>query len=104
MRTLVHAVLTWSATQVWTTQPGINGSPLRPRGLLQLDALQAQLHRRTECKRLHARTWNRPAAGTFGNATRNGFFGPRMFNADASLNKTFLVYRTSDGPIQGGVI
>jgi hypothetical protein len=35
--------------------------------------------------------WNRPAAGTFGNATRNGFFGPRMFNADASLNKSFHI-------------
>ena len=33
--------------------------------------------------------WSRPAAGSFGNATRNGFFGPRMFNADASLNKSF---------------
>jgi len=35
--------------------------------------------------------WSRPAAGTFGNATRNGFFGPRMFNADLSLNKNFHI-------------
>jgi hypothetical protein len=35
--------------------------------------------------------WNRPAAGTFGNATRNGFFGPRMFNADLSLSKSFRI-------------
>jgi hypothetical protein len=35
--------------------------------------------------------WSRPAAGTFGNATRNGFFGPRMFNADVSLNKNFRI-------------
>lgn len=33
--------------------------------------------------------WSRPAAGTFGNATRNGFFGPHLFNADASLSKSF---------------
>jgi hypothetical protein len=31
--------------------------------------------------------WSRPAAGTFGNATRNGFFGPHFFNTDASLSK-----------------
>jgi len=35
--------------------------------------------------------WSRPAAGTFGNATRNGFFGPKAFNADISLNKGFHV-------------
>ena len=35
--------------------------------------------------------WSRPAIGTFGNATRNGFFGPRMFNADISLNKNFRI-------------
>ena len=34
--------------------------------------------------------WSRPAAGTFGNATRDGFFGPHLFNADASLSKNFL--------------
>ena len=33
--------------------------------------------------------WNRPAAGTFGNATRNGFFGPHFFNMDASASKKF---------------
>jgi hypothetical protein len=33
--------------------------------------------------------WSRPAAGTFGNATRNGFFGPHFFNTDASLSKKF---------------
>jgi hypothetical protein len=33
--------------------------------------------------------WSRPAAGTFGNVARNSFFGPRLFNADASLSKNF---------------
>jgi hypothetical protein len=33
--------------------------------------------------------WSRPAAGTFGNATRNGFFGPHFFNTDTSLSKKF---------------
>jgi hypothetical protein len=33
--------------------------------------------------------WSRPAAGTFGNVARNSFFGPRYFNADASLSKNF---------------
>ncbi len=35
--------------------------------------------------------WSRPQAGTFGNATRDGFFGPRFFQADASLNKNFVL-------------
>jgi hypothetical protein len=35
--------------------------------------------------------WSRPAAGTFGNVARNSFFGPRTFNADASLNKNFHI-------------
>ena len=35
--------------------------------------------------------WTRPAAGTFGNVARNSFFGPHIFNADASLSKTFHV-------------
>ncbi len=35
--------------------------------------------------------WSRPQAGTFGNATRDGFFGPRFFQADASLNKNFTI-------------
>ncbi len=33
--------------------------------------------------------WSRPAPGTFGNVARNSFFGPRLFNADASLSKRF---------------
>ena len=33
--------------------------------------------------------WQRPAKGTFGNATRNGFFGPHFFMADMSLLKNF---------------
>lgn len=33
--------------------------------------------------------WSRPAKGTFGNATRNGFFGPHLFMADMSLLKSF---------------
>jgi hypothetical protein len=35
--------------------------------------------------------WTRPAAGTFGNLARNSFFGPRYFNADASLSKRFAI-------------
>jgi hypothetical protein len=35
--------------------------------------------------------WTRPQAGTFGNVARNSFFGPRQFNADASLNKNFTL-------------
>ena len=33
--------------------------------------------------------WSRPQAGTFGNVARNSFFGPHLFNADASLSKNF---------------
>jgi hypothetical protein len=33
--------------------------------------------------------WSRPQAGTFGNVARNSLFGPHLFNADASLSKTF---------------
>ncbi len=35
--------------------------------------------------------WTRPQAGTFGNVARNSFFGPHLFNADASLAKTFRI-------------
>ncbi len=35
--------------------------------------------------------WSRPQAGTFGNVARNSFFGPRYFNADASLNKQLAI-------------
>jgi hypothetical protein len=35
--------------------------------------------------------WSRPAAGTFGNVARDSFFGPHLFNADASLSKDFHV-------------
>ncbi len=35
--------------------------------------------------------WTRPQAGTFGNVARDSFFGPHIFNADASLSKTFRV-------------
>jgi hypothetical protein len=35
--------------------------------------------------------WMRPAAGTFGLVARNSFFGPRFFNHDASLSKTFQI-------------
>jgi hypothetical protein len=36
--------------------------------------------------------WSRPAKGTFGNATRNGFFGPPLFNADMSLLKNVKIH------------
>jgi hypothetical protein len=35
--------------------------------------------------------WSRPAAGTFGNVARDSFFGPHLFNTDASLSKDFHV-------------
>ena len=41
--------------------------------------------------------WQRPAAGTFGNATRSGFFGPHAFNADISLGKTFRLSERLSG-------
>lgn len=33
--------------------------------------------------------WMRPQAGTFGTVARDSFFGPRLFNTDTSLSKTF---------------
>ena len=41
--------------------------------------------------------WSRPAAGTFGNVARNSFFGPRLFNADLSLNKAFRITERVNG-------
>jgi hypothetical protein len=41
--------------------------------------------------------WSRPQAGTFGNVARNSFFGPRYFNADASLNKQFSITEKLNG-------
>jgi hypothetical protein len=35
--------------------------------------------------------WSRPQPGTFGNVARDSFFGPHLFNADASLSKNFHV-------------
>jgi hypothetical protein len=35
--------------------------------------------------------WVRPAAGTFGLVARDSFFGPHLFNADASLSKRFRI-------------
>ncbi len=35
--------------------------------------------------------WSRPQAGSFGLVARNSFFGPHLFNADASLSKRFSV-------------
>jgi carboxypeptidase family protein/TonB-dependent receptor-like protein len=35
--------------------------------------------------------WMRPQAGTFGLVARNSFFGPRHFNHDASLSKSFQI-------------
>jgi Carboxypeptidase regulatory-like domain/TonB dependent receptor len=41
--------------------------------------------------------WSRPQIGTFGNVTRNSFFGPHFFNADASLNKRFPINERVSG-------
>ncbi|MFN7928826.1 MAG: TonB-dependent receptor [Blastocatellia bacterium] len=41
--------------------------------------------------------WQRPAAGTFGTVARNSFFGPRYFNYDASLSKSFRITETIKG-------
>jgi hypothetical protein len=35
--------------------------------------------------------WSRPQPGTFGTVARNSFFGPHLFNADASLSKKFAI-------------
>jgi hypothetical protein len=35
--------------------------------------------------------WQRPAAGTFGNAARNSLFGPGFFQADVSVVKNFSI-------------
>ncbi|HVH71241.1 MAG TPA: TonB-dependent receptor, partial [Candidatus Dormibacteraeota bacterium] len=35
--------------------------------------------------------WQEPACATFGTVTRNSLFGPRFFNADASLSKRFQI-------------
>jgi hypothetical protein len=35
--------------------------------------------------------WSRPQAGTFGNVARDSFFGPHLFNTDASLSKNFHI-------------
>jgi len=35
--------------------------------------------------------WQRPAAGTFGNASRNSLFGPSFFQADLSVFKTLPI-------------
>jgi hypothetical protein len=41
--------------------------------------------------------WKRPATGTFGTVARNSFFGPRFFNYDASLSKSFKITETLRG-------
>ncbi len=40
--------------------------------------------------------WSRPAPGTFGNAARNAFFGPHLFNTDAALSKRFTITERVD--------
>jgi hypothetical protein len=41
--------------------------------------------------------WSRPQPGTFGNVARNSFFGPHLFNADASLSKRFQITEKLSG-------
>jgi len=41
--------------------------------------------------------WSRPATGTFGNVARNSFFGPHLFNTDASLSKRFQITEKLSG-------
>jgi hypothetical protein len=41
--------------------------------------------------------WSRPARGTFGNVARNSFFGPHLFNVDASLSKRFSITERLNG-------
>jgi hypothetical protein len=41
--------------------------------------------------------WSRPAAGTFGSVARNSFFGPRLFNVDASFSKKFQITERVSG-------
>ena len=41
--------------------------------------------------------WTRPAPGKFGYVARNSFFGPRLFNTDASLSKRFSISERFSG-------
>jgi hypothetical protein len=41
--------------------------------------------------------WSRPAPGTFGNVARDSFFGPHLFNTDASLSKRFQITEKFSG-------
>jgi hypothetical protein len=65
-----------------TATPGTSGS-----GCLTTTAATPELNA-NGCTR---GPWQRPAAGTFGNVARNSFFGPRMFNAEASFGKRFSI-------------
>jgi len=48
--------------------------------------------------------WSRPAAGTFGNVARNSFFGPHLFNTDASLSKRFHFSERLNGQFRAEVV
>ncbi len=48
--------------------------------------------------------WSRPAAGTFGNVARNSFFGPHLFNTDASLNKRFHISERFNGQFRAEIV
>jgi outer membrane receptor protein involved in Fe transport len=63
-----------------TATPGTSG-----QGCLTTAAATAELNT-NGCTR---GPWTRPQPGTFGNVALNSFFGPRLFNADASLTKSF---------------
>jgi hypothetical protein len=41
--------------------------------------------------------WNRPQSAKFGTVARNSFFGPHLFNADASLSKRFQINERISG-------
>jgi outer membrane receptor protein involved in Fe transport len=45
-------------------------------------------------------SYRRPFPGTFGNATRNSFHGPRFFNTDFSVFKNFVVTEKVKGQFQ----
>ncbi len=65
-----------------TATPGTSGT-----GCLSTGAATPELNA-NGCTR---GPWSRPQAGTFGNVARDSFFGPHLFNTDASLSKNFHI-------------
>ena len=85
-----NAVSSNPTVQQWfvTATPGTSGS-----GCLATATATAELNA-NGCTR---GPWSRPAPGTFGNVARDSFFGPHLFNSDASLSKAFRITERING-------